>query len=169
MAHLVRELNVELVIWKAKLKRRKGSGKDINREEEHISRLESRIQSTKDEHDAMAAAVVVETVEVLIPTWSDIDWYDGDTCLYNGVSYTCKRTLLKTWTVVTGDTEYSVQTYWGITNSQLRSWNQALFDQYKTGNQYNLPPVGSVLDTVDPINVKRYPDFSKSLFWELTQ
>ena len=106
--------------------------------------------------------------EVITPTWSDIDWYDGDTCLYNGVSYTCKRTLLKTWTVVTGDTQNSIQQYWAITNSQLKSWNQAIFDQYKTGVNYNLPPVGSVLNTVDPINVKRYPDYFNSGFWELT-
>ena len=116
----------------------------------------------------LSTVVVVETPEVVTPTWSDIDWYDGDVCLYNGISYTCKRTLLKTWTVVAGDTQNSIQHYWGITNSQLRSWNQAIFDQYKTGINYNLPPVGTVLETVDPINVKRFPDYSNSGFWELT-
>ena len=114
--------------------------------------------------------VATETVQAaaVTPTWSDIDWYDGDICIYNNVSYTCKRTLLKTWTVVAGDTQNSIQHYWGITNSQLRSWNQAIFDQYKTGINYNLPPVGTVLETVDPINVKRFPDYSNSGFWELT-
>ena len=163
MAHLVRELNVELGIWKAKLQRRKDSGKDIYREEEHISRLEARMQAERDIHAAMAAAVV------LTDTWTDISWNVNNTCIYNGVSYTCKQQLDVLYTIQANDSFTGVNKIAGVTGNTLKNWNQEIFEKYKVGNGYPLPAAGETIFIVDPEATDRTPDTLNSVWWELTQ
>ena len=166
---LIKTTSIEIGIYERRLRGKEFLGESTVVLKSRIAKLEGNMAKAVESFRASSTTTTTVTPEVVADTWTDISWNVNNTCIYNGVSYTCKQQLDAKYTIQTGDSFTGVNKIAGVTGNTLKDWNQEIFEKYKVGNGYPLPAAGETIFIVDPEVTDRTPDTLNSVWWELTQ